>query len=178
MSVVSPAVAMITLRGPAGFGPAVEGEALVSTDAFSPRYDLDRDAGIVSRRDHAIAGSSIKGKVLVIPAAKGGVAAGWAFYDIAQRGIAPLALICRETNPVMVQGAVLAGIAIMHRLAPDPVSTIRSGDVVRVDPAAGTVTIVRRYACSGEVGTGSPTRTCDTKEKLEYVPLQDERDML
>ena len=94
MSVVSPAVAMITLRGPAGFGPAVEGEALVSTDAFSPRYDLDRDAGIVSRRDHAIAGSSIKGKVLVIPAAKGGVAAGWAFYDIAQRGIAPLALIC------------------------------------------------------------------------------------
>jgi uncharacterized protein len=144
MSVSAPAIGTITLRGPAGFGPAVEGEALVSTDAFSPRYDLDRATGIISRRDHAIAGSNIKGKVLVIPAAKGGVAAGWAFYDIAQRGIGPLALICRETNPVMVQGAVLAGIPIIHRLEPDPVSIIRNGDFVRVDPANGTVTILRR----------------------------------
>ena len=144
MSMVASAAAMITLCGPAGFGSIVEGQALVSTEAFSPRYDLDRATGIISRRDHAIAGSNIKGKVLVIPAAKGGVAAGWAFYDIARRGIAPLALICRETNPVMVQGAVLAGIPILHRLAPDPVSTIRSGDIVRVDPAAGIVTILRR----------------------------------
>ena len=177
MRVISPAVATITLHGPAGFGPVVEGEALVSTDAFSPRYDLDRVTGLISRRDHAIVGSSISGKVLVIPAAKGGVAAGWAFYDIARRGLTPLALICRETNPVMVQGAVLAGIPIMHRLTPDPVATIRSGDVVRLDPAAGTVTIMRRYACSGEVDTGSPTRACVTKEKLGHVPLQDERDM-
>ncbi len=146
MSVVSPTVATITLHGPAGFGPVVEGEALVSTDAFSPRYDLDRATGTISRRNHAIVGRSIAGKVLVIPTPKGGVAAGWAFYDIAQRGIMPLALICRESNPVMVQGAVLAGIPIMHRLTPDPVSTIRSGDVVRVDPAAGTVTIMRRQA--------------------------------
>lgn len=144
MSVASPAMVTITLRGPAGYGSAVEGEALVSTDSFSPRYDLDRATGIISRRDHAVAGSNIKGKVFVIPAAKGGVAAGWAFYDIAQRGIAPLAFICRETNPVMVQGAVLAGIPIMHRLEPDPVSTIRTGDFLRVDPAAGTVVILRR----------------------------------
>lgn len=144
MSSISPATVEITLRGEPGYGPVVEGEAVVSSDAFSPRYDLDRRTGIISRRDHAITGADIKGKVLVIPAAKGGVAAGWAFYDIARRGIAPLAFICGETNPVMVQGAVLAGIPIMHRLRPNPLTTIRTGDVVRVNPAAGEVTILRR----------------------------------
>lgn len=131
------------LNGPAGFGAPVEGEALVSRDAFSPRYDLDRSSGVISRHDHAIAGHSLAGKILVIPAAKGGVAAGWAFYDIVKRGIGPLALICRETNPVMVQGAVLAGIPILHRLEPDPVAAIATGDWLRLDPAAGSVTILR-----------------------------------
>jgi predicted aconitase with swiveling domain len=137
------ALAELALHGPAGFGVAVEGEALVSSDAFSPRYDLDRATGVISRETHAIAGHNIAGKILVIPAAKGGVAAGWAFYDIVRRGVGPLALICRETNPVMVQGAVLAGIPIMHRLEPDPVTSIRTGDRLRVDPQAGVVTILR-----------------------------------
>lgn len=133
----------LVLRGPPGTGAVIEGEALVSTEAFSPRYDLDRATGLISRQNHALFGRSISGKVLVIPAAKGGVAAGWALHDIARRGLSPIAFICRETNPVMVQGAVLAGIPIMHRLEPDPVATIRTGDCVRIDPAAGIVIIQR-----------------------------------
>jgi uncharacterized protein len=144
MSITDTVEELIVLRGPPGFGPVVEGSALVSGDAFSPRYDLDRATGIVSRRDHQLFGRSVAGTILVIPAAKGGVAAGWAFYDLARRNIAPLAFICRETNPVMVQGAVLAGIPIMHRLEPDPVASIRSGDSLKIDPGAGTVTILRR----------------------------------
>ena len=103
-------------HGPPGFGETVEGEVLVSTEGFSPRYDLDRDTGVISRKGHAIEGKSIAGKILVVPSAKGGVAAGWAFYDLHQRGIAPKALICGTTNPVFVQGCVLAGIPIMHEL--------------------------------------------------------------
>jgi hypothetical protein len=57
-----------------------------------------------------------------------------------QRGIAPQALICQRTNPVFVQGCVLAGIAILHALSPDPVATLQTGDWVRLDPAHGTVT--------------------------------------
>lgn len=132
----------VVLTGPSGFGSVTEGEALVSADAFSPRYDLDRSTGEISRQEHAAAGSMIAGKILVIPAVKGGVAAGWAFYDIVERGVGPLALICAETNPVFVQGAVLAGIPIMHRLAPDPVTAIRSGDRLRLEPQAGRATIL------------------------------------
>lgn len=132
------------LEGPPGVGPAIEGEALVSADAFSPRYDLDRATGVISRAGHAIEGESLVGRILVVPAAKGGVAAGWAFHDIVQRGVGPAGLLCRETNPVFVQGAVLAGLPLLHRLAPDPLTTLRSGDRLRVEPEKGRVTILRR----------------------------------
>lgn len=134
----------IVLNAPVGYGESVEGEVLVSSEAFSPRYDLDRETGEISRKGHAIEGVRIAGKILVVPAAKGGVAAGWAFYDLRQRGIMPLAIICRKTNPVFVQGCVLAGISIMHELNPDPVTELRTGDRVRMEPKAGTVTVLER----------------------------------
>ncbi len=130
------------LRGPPGFGEAIEGEVLVSSEAFSPRYDLDRATGEISRKGHAIEGQNVAGKILVVPAAKGGVAAGWAFLDLRQRGIAPKALIVSTTNPVLVQGCVLAQIAIMHALKPDPVTELTTGDRAKMDPKAGTVTVL------------------------------------
>ena len=57
-------------------------------------------------------GTSLKDKICFFPTAKGGIAAGWAFYDIRHKGIAPRALVFGVTNPVMVQGAVFAGITI------------------------------------------------------------------
>lgn len=131
-----------SLAGPPGYGPVVEGEVLVSADAFSPRYDLDRATGKISRKGHRVEGQSIAGKIFVVPAAKGGVAAGWAFYDLAARGIAPKALICRRTNPVFVQGCVLAGISILHEMHPDPLERLKTGDRVRVDPQGGVITIL------------------------------------
>jgi predicted aconitase with swiveling domain len=44
----------------------------------------------------------------------------------------------------MVQGAVLAGIALMDQLTPDPMEVIRTGDLVRMDPKAGRVEVVRK----------------------------------
>lgn len=136
----------IVLRGPRGFGDTIEGVAMVSADAFSPRYDLDRATGEISRRGHALEGRNIAGRILVVPAAKGGVAAGWAFYDLVARHIGPAALICMRTNPVFVQGCVLAGIGIMHELEPEPVATLRTGDRVRFDPENGMVTVLERAA--------------------------------
>ena len=134
----------VLLRGPAGVGPVVEGEALVSQHGFSARYDVDRDRGVFSREAHDLYGQSLVGKILVCTTAKGGIATSWMLLDMVQRGMAPLAILFRETNPVMVQGAVLAGVSMLHRLEPDPVSTLLTGDWLRVDPAAGTVEVLRR----------------------------------
>lgn len=136
----------VVLVGPPGFGPDVEGELLLSADPFSIRYDMDREAGIVSRRGHALEGQSLAGRIVYFPAVQGGVAAGWAFLHLASRGLAPAGVLFGRTNPVMVQGLVLAGIPVMHRLAPDPPTVLRTGDRVRMRPARGVVELLSRGA--------------------------------
>lgn len=124
-------------------GPVVEGEAVVSTEGFSPRYDLDRWTGEISRPGHAIEGENIKDKVLFFPTAKGGIAAGWAFYDLVAKGIAPKAIVFGVTNPVMVQGAVFAGIAITEGWSRNPQEVVKTGDLVRVDPVNKKIEVLR-----------------------------------
>lgn len=132
------------LIGPPGFGETLDAEALVSQDGFSARYDLDHTTGTISREAHDLFGESVIGKVLVVTTAKGGTATGWRLLDLVRRGTAPAALVFRRTNPVMVQGAVLAGIPIMHALDPDPVESLRTGDRLRLEPAEGRITVLGR----------------------------------
>jgi uncharacterized protein len=134
----------LVLAGHPGVGTAVEGEALVSPDGFSARYDLDLVTGRISRESHALYGRSIAGKILVCPLAKGGFATSWALYALRSRNLAPAAMLFGWANPVMVQGAVLAGIALMDQLSPDPTLAIRTGNWVRVDPKAGRVEVWQR----------------------------------
>lgn len=126
------------------FGQAVEGEALISPEGFSPRYDLDRWTGEISRPGHAIEGENIKDKILFFPTAKGGVAAGWAFHDLKTKGIAPKAFVFGISNPVMVQGAVFAGITITEGWSRTPFEVVRTGDAVRVVPQARRIEILQR----------------------------------
>jgi uncharacterized protein len=131
------------IRVKRAFGAAVEGEAVVSREGFSPRYDLDRWSGLISRPGHALEGHSLKDKILITPSAKGGIAAGWAFYDIKHKGIAPKAFVFGVTNPVMVQGAVFAGITITEGWSRDPYQWIKTGDIVRIDPAKRTIQLIQ-----------------------------------
>ncbi|HEX5503033.1 MAG TPA: DUF126 domain-containing protein [Thermomicrobiales bacterium] len=135
----------IVLRGHPGVGRPVEAEALVCDDDFSARYDVNRRTGVFSRTTHALYGVSLVGKVCVFNTAKGGVATAWALLDMRERGVAPAGLLFRLANPIMAQGAALAGIALLDRLEPDPVATIRTGDRLRVDPASGIVQVVHEY---------------------------------
>lgn len=124
------------------YGPVVEGEALVSDEGFSPRYDLDRWTGVITRPGHSLEGASIVDKVCFFPSAKGGIAAGWAFYDIKWKKIAPKAFIFGVTNPVMVQGAIFAGIPITAGWTPHPRGIINTGDRVRVNPARRIIEVL------------------------------------
>jgi predicted aconitase with swiveling domain len=132
------------IRVSRAYGKAVEGEALVSGEGFSPRYDLDRWSGVITKPGHELEGVNIRDKIMFFPTAKGGVAAGWAFHDIRSKGFAPKALVFGVTNPVMVQGAVFAGMTITEGWSRDPRSCIRTGDRVRVDPASKSIVVLKR----------------------------------
>ena len=127
-----------------GVGPEVSGEALVTDDNFSARYDLDRIKGIFSRPQHKLAGLSYVDKIMVFNTAKGGVASAWMLYEMKSRGIAPRALLFNSVNPILAQGAALAEMALCDRFADGDVTRlIRTGDRVTVNPAAGRVTVIR-----------------------------------
>jgi len=132
------------LRCHPGIGPAVEGVALVAKDNFSARYDLDRKAGIFSRPTHVLAGQGYAGRILVLDQAKGGVATAWMLHEMAARWIVPLALVFNRVNPILAQGAAFGGVTLVDRFAGDVTDLIRTGDELRIDPAAGSVEILNR----------------------------------
>jgi predicted aconitase with swiveling domain len=115
-------------------GKSIEGEVLVIREGFSPRYDLDRISGIISRIGHSVEGESICNKILVIPTVKGGVAGGWAFFDLLYKNISPKALIFGKLNPVMVQGAILAGLTVTEGWSENLLDIVKNGDRIFIDP--------------------------------------------
>ncbi len=128
-----------------GIGPAVVGTALVAADNFSARYDLDRANGVFSRPTHKLAGENYVDRVLVLNDAKGGVATAWMLHEMTARTIAPRGLVFNRVNPILAQGAAFAGVALVDRFADGDVTELfRTGDELRIDPAAGLVEILNR----------------------------------
>ena len=134
----------ILLRCHKGIGPAVTGTALVAADNFSARYDLDRHKGVFSRPSHKLAGQSYIDRILVLDTAKGGVATAWMLHEMASRGVVPKALIFNRVNPILAQGSAFGSVPLVDRFAGDVTQLFRTGDELRVDPAAGLVEILNR----------------------------------
>ena len=86
--------------------------------------------------NHKLAGASYVGRVLVLDAAKGGVATAWMLHEMAARGVMPLALVLNRVNPIMVQGAALADFTMISGFDLDITQAIPHGSLVEVDPTA------------------------------------------
>jgi len=135
----------ITLKCHSGIGPEVEGVALVATDNFSARYDLDRLAGTFSRPAHKLYGESYVDRILVLVTAKGGVASAWMLHEMKARGMAPAAIVFDRANTILAQGAAFADLTMVDRFeAGCPTTLIRTGDRIRIRPADGQVVILDR----------------------------------
>lgn len=117
-----------------GMGQKITGQALVAKDGFSARYDLDRIKGVFSRPEHKLAGENYNGRILILDAAKGGVATAWMLYEMAARKIVPAALVLNAVNPIMVQGAALAGMTLLSGFDTDITKSIANGANVEIEP--------------------------------------------
>lgn len=121
-------------KAQAGMGRLVRGRAVVAKDGFSARYDLDRINGVFSRPEHQLAGRSYVDVVLVLDAAKGGVATAWMLHEMKARGVMPAALVLNAVNPIMVQGAALADFTMISGFETDITQAVPDGALVEVDP--------------------------------------------
>jgi uncharacterized protein len=120
-------------------GGKVRGLALVASDGFSARYDLDRQRGIFTRPEHKLAGASYVGRILVLQTAKGGVASAWMLHEMRSRGISPLAFVFNSVNPIIAQGTALANLPMLAGFDTDLTCEIATGDELELDPAAKTL---------------------------------------
>ena len=129
-------------KGHVGIGPAVTGIALAASDDFSARYDLDRDRGIFSRPSHKLFGADFVGRILVLNAAKGGVASAWMLREMVAKKKAPLGLLLNDANPVMAQGAAFARLPFIDRFDVDITNVIFTGYKIKIIPARGIVRLM------------------------------------
>lgn len=123
-------------------GGAAEGPALVTADGIAFNLGVDERTGIVIEPGHPLLGESLAGRVLVCRTGKGSSAGSFSLLQLADRGLAPAAIVLTQADAVVTAGAVLAGIPLVHRPDGDPIAEIAPGARVRVDGDAGTVSVL------------------------------------
>jgi predicted aconitase with swiveling domain len=123
-------------------GTPVRGVALVASDGFSARYDLDRIAGVFSRPAHKLAGQSYVGRILVLDTAKGGVASAWMLHEMTSRGVMPLAIVFNTVNPILAQGAAFGNLTMLAGFDVDITAEVPHGATVEIDPATRLLRVI------------------------------------
>jgi len=131
----------IELKGrPVTSGSAV-GEALVSKKPISFLGGVNPETGEIIERGHDINGHLLKGVILCFPHGHGSTVGSYVLYSLVKRGVGPKAIVNEVADPVVVVGAVIAGIPMVDRI---DICRIRTGDIIEVDGDRGTVKILKR----------------------------------
>ena len=84
----------------------VRGEALVCSQPISFLGQIDAETG-VALEGLEIEGESVKGKILVYPTGAGSTVGSYVILNLVKNGVAPLGIINRETDTVVLSGAML-----------------------------------------------------------------------
>ena len=109
--------------------PLVEGEAegeVVVVDSISFYGDVEPEEG------RLVDGRVVAGKVLAARRSRGSTVGSYVIFALREYGKAPKAIIMEESEPIVIAGAVLAGIPLVHKLPGELFSTLRDGVKVRV----------------------------------------------
>lgn len=117
-----------------------EGEALVSREPIGFYGGIDPKTGVVIEKGHELEGQNVKDKVLVFPQGKGSTVGSYVIYGLKKNGVAPVAIVNRETETIVATGVILAGIPCVDGI---DIDGIKSGDRLVVDADNATVEVKR-----------------------------------
>jgi len=108
----------------------VKGVALVSHEPIGFYGGIDMKTGIVIEKGHPLEGKSVKGKILVFPYGKGSTVGSYVIYGLKKNGVAPLAIINKETETIVATGVILAAIPCVDGV---DIEKIKDGSIVEID---------------------------------------------
>ena len=130
-------------------GGLASGEALVLEEPLSFWGGIDPETGEIIDGHHPQAGAGVTGKVLVMPHGRGSSSASAVLAEAIRLRTAPAALVLRETDPIVMLGALVAEelygltcpVVVVQAARYD---AIASGDRVDID-ADGAVQVSADY---------------------------------
>ena len=106
-----------------------KGIALVSREPIGFLGGVDPETGIVVEREHPLEGQSISGRVLVFPTGKGSTVGSYTLYRLAKSGLAPAAIVNRESEAIVAVGAIISDIPMVDMI---DIDRLHTGDTVTV----------------------------------------------
>lgn len=77
--------------------------------------------------------------MLVFPTGRGSTVGSYVLYGMAKRGVAPAAIVCKEADPVVAVGAVMAGVPMVDR--PERFE-FKTGQRLRVKADEGVIEVL------------------------------------
>ena len=113
-----------------------KGEAVVSLTPVSFYGGVDPKTGIVIEKGHELEGRNISVKILVFPNGKGSTVGSYVLYGLKKNGVAPRAIVNRETETIVATGTILADIPCIDGI---DVDSIRDGSLITVNAEEGYV---------------------------------------
>jgi predicted aconitase with swiveling domain len=124
----------------------VDGEVIVSKDSVC-FYLVEPETGVVVEKNHDIEGKSIAGKILVMPSGKGSsVVQADGLFKLAKNDKAPKAMIIEHADTVLVTGAIIMEIPMVHKVEAKFYKTVLDGDVVSLDADNGIIRLLAHFA--------------------------------
>ena len=118
----------------------VKGIALVSKDPMGFYGCVDIKTGMVIEKGSPLEGKNVKDKILVFPCGKGSTVGSYVIYGLKKNGVAPKAIINKETETIVATGVILADIPCVDHVE---IEKIHDGDTVVIDTEKGTVEVMK-----------------------------------
>jgi uncharacterized protein len=112
------------------------GELLVSPEPISFLSGVNPDTGEVVEKGHPLEGQNLSGRVIAFDYGKGSTVGSYVIYALSKNGHAPAAIVNTEAEPIIVVGAIMAGIPMIDRIG-IPVTQLRPGTIVTVNGDTG-----------------------------------------
>ncbi|MDI6708471.1 MAG: DUF126 domain-containing protein [Candidatus Thermoplasmatota archaeon] len=130
----------MSMKGRTIYPGKVEGVALVSKEPIGFYGGIDAKTGLVIEKGHELEGKCVKDKILVFPCGKGSTVGSYVIYGLKKNGVAPKAIVNKETETIVATGVILAGIPCVDKIE---LEKIKNGDKLFVDAEKGLVEIKR-----------------------------------
>lgn len=129
-----------------------QGEALVTSQPMGFNFGVDGENGVVIEHGHELEGQCLRGKVLIFPNGKGSTGGSFVIYQLSRTGNAPAAMVNVTCESIIALGAIMSGIPMLDSLEQNPLKTVKTGDIVRVNGDEGTLEIIERAAERAQAG--------------------------